>query len=145
MTDVASLLFMIGGALSYPLFFHLSLKKSLSIVSKEKIGNGRLLLSLIVLYLETVALVMLSMPLSFASQPYLTSIIVLSAIVLLASLTLKVLFGLSFRSGILAFALWQVLSLLLGATLIVTILASMFQTILTMIPILALMFLAWWM
>jgi len=47
MVDVASLLFMVGGALSYPLFFHLSLKKSLSIASGEKVANGRILLSLI--------------------------------------------------------------------------------------------------
>jgi len=37
MVDAASLLFMAGGALSYPIFLHLSLKKSLSIVSKEKV------------------------------------------------------------------------------------------------------------
>jgi len=35
MVDAASLIFMAGGALSYPVFLHLSLKKSLSIVSRE--------------------------------------------------------------------------------------------------------------
>jgi len=135
MADVASLLFMVGGALSYPLFFHLSLKKSLSLVSKEKVANGRILLSLVILYLETVALVMLSTPLSFIPPSYFGSLIALSAIVLLASFTLKAMFGLSFRRGILAFALWQVLSLALGATLMATVLAAMFQTILTIFPI----------
>jgi len=145
MVDVASLLFMAGGALTYPLFFHLSLKKSLSIVSREKAANGRVLLSLIILYLETVALVMLSTPLSLIPLSYFSTLIALSAIVLLASLTLKALFGLSFRRGILAFALWQVLSLALGAMLMTAVLVAMFQTIVTIVPIIALMLLAWWM
>ena len=118
MVDVASLIFMVGGALTYPLFFHLSLKKSLSLVSREKVANGKVLLSLIILYLETVALVMLSTPLSFIPLSYLGSLIALFAIVLLASFTLKAMFGLSFRRGILAFVLWQVLCLAFGATLI---------------------------
>jgi len=49
MVDLASLLFMASGALTYPLFFQLSLKKSLSIVSMEKVADGRVLLSLIIL------------------------------------------------------------------------------------------------
>jgi len=145
MVDIASLLFMVGGALTYPLFFHLSLKKSLSIASGEKVANGKVLLSLLILYLEIVALVMLSTPLSLIPLSYLSSLIALSAIVLLASFTLKAMFGLSFRRSILAFALWQILCLVLGATLMATVLAAMFQTILTIVPILALMFLAWWM
>ena len=52
MVDVASLLFMSGGALTHPLFLYLSLKKSLSLVSREKVANGRVLLSLVVLYLD---------------------------------------------------------------------------------------------
>jgi len=145
MVDLVFLLFMTGGVLSYPLFLHLSLKKSLSIVSNEKVANGRVLLSLVILYLETVALVMLSTPLSFIPLSYFGSLIALSAIVLLASFTLKAMFGLSFRRGILALALWQVLCLVLGATLMATVLATAFETILTIIPILALILLAWWM
>ena len=57
MGDAASLLFIVGGALSYPLFLHLSLKRSLSLVSRGKVANGRALLSLVILYLEVVALV----------------------------------------------------------------------------------------
>ena len=81
MEDVASLIFISGGALTYPLFFHLSLKKSLSLVSREKVANGRVLLSLIILYLETVALVMLSTPLALIPLPYFASILSLLAIV----------------------------------------------------------------
>jgi len=146
MEDVASLLFMAGGALSYPLFLHLSLKRSLSIVSREKVANGKVLLSLITLYLETVVLVCLStFSANFALPSYFTSLTALSAIVILAGYTLKALFGLSLRRGILAFALWQVLCLALGASFLATVLAVMFQTILTIIPIVALMLLVWWM
>jgi hypothetical protein len=99
MGDIASLLFMVGGALSYPFFFHLSLKKSLSIVSKEKVANGRILLSLIILYLETIALVILSTPLSFIQLSYFESLIALSAIVLLASYTLKAIINIAENDG----------------------------------------------
>jgi hypothetical protein len=63
------------------------------------VANGRALLSLIIIYLETVALVMLSTPLSFIPSTYIASFIVLSAIILLASYTLKVLFGLSLAAS----------------------------------------------
>ena len=92
MVDLASLLFMASGALTYPLFFQLSLKKSLSIVSMEKVADGRVLLSLIILYLEAVALVTLSTPLSFIPLPYISSSIALSTIVLFSSYTLKAMF-----------------------------------------------------
>lgn len=145
MGDIASLLFIAGGALSYPVFLHLSLKKSLSIVSEEKVANGRILLSLVILYLEAVVLAMLSMPLTLIPLPYLGSLIALSAIVLLASYTLKAMFDLSFRRGILAFGLWQVLCLALGATLMATILAATSETILTFPLVTALIPLTWWM
>jgi len=69
----------------------------------------------------------------------------LSAVVLLASFTLKAMFGLSFRRGIMAFALWQVLCIALGATFLVTILAAASETILTFLLIIALMLLSLWM
>jgi len=145
MVDAASLLFIAGGALSYPLFLHLSLKKSLSIVSEEKAANGRILFSLVVLYLETVALVMLSTPLALIPLPYLASILSLSAIVLLASYILKAMFGLSFRRDTLTFGLWQVLCLTLRAMLMATVLAAMSETIFTFLLVTTLLLLAWWM
>jgi len=145
MVDAASLLFMAGGASSYPVFFHLSLRKSLSLVSRKKVANGRILLSLIILYLEAVALAMLSTPLSFIPPSFLASLIALSAIVLLASYTLKAMFGLSFRRGVLAYYLWQVLCLALGGLLVVTVIAAMLETVLTFILIIAFTLTAWWM
>jgi len=145
MTDVAFMPLMFGGALTHLILFHLSLKKSLCLVSGEKVANSRVLLSLVVLYLEAVALVMLSTPLSFISPSFLASSIALSATVFFTSYTLKAMFGLSFRSGILAFVLWQALSLALGGLLVVTIIAAMLETIFAFILIIAFALAAWWM
>jgi len=58
---------------------------------------------------------------------------VLATVVLLASYTLKAMFSLSLRRGILAYFIWQALSLTLGGLLVVTIFTVMLETIFTFI------------
>ncbi|MBO3804039.1 MAG: hypothetical protein JTT11_09275, partial [Candidatus Brockarchaeota archaeon] len=145
MVDIAALFFWALGLSSYPTVYFLSLKKSASFASKRGAAISRVLFCLVAIYLETLllsSLVAYFFP--YGWPPYVAFFITLLAIILTASYTLKAAFGLSFRRGILAYTLWQCLSLLLGALLVVTLLAAMVKTLLTFLLIIALMLLSWW-
>jgi len=146
MEELVALFFGVLGLSSYPLVFFLTLKKSVSLTSKRNATGGRSLFSLVVVYFET-ALLSFLIAYFFPSDwpPYAASLVALSAIVLATGYTLKAAFDLTYWRGILAYFLWQALSLALGGLLVVTVMAAMLETIFTFILIVALMLSAWWM
>ena len=104
MEELAALLFWVLGLSSYPLVFFLSLKKSVSLMSKGNAANSRTFASLIAVYLETALLPSL-IAYSFPSDwpPYVASLLALASIILAAVYTLRSTFKLSFLKDVLAF------------------------------------------
>lgn len=114
--------------------------------SRRSASDSKAFFSLIAIYLDTA---LLSFLIAYFSPsdwpPYTASLVALSAIVLTAGYTLKAAFDLPYWRGILAYFLWQALSLALGGLLVVTVIAAMLGIIFTLIMIIALMLVAWWM
>ncbi|MBO3802820.1 MAG: hypothetical protein JTT11_02935 [Candidatus Brockarchaeota archaeon] len=146
MVELAAVFFWILALSSYPTIFFLSLKKSVSFTSKRRVANSRTLASLVAIYLETALLSSLvSYFFPYDWPPYVAFFITLLAIVLTASYTLKDTFDLTYWKSILAYFLWQCLSMLLGGLLAATLLVAMFETMLTLLLIITSMLLSWWM